>query len=197
MKQPKISRAMLENRKIECEFSIKSLGVDGRFAGYASVFNLVDRQRDVLLRGAFAETLKGRMREIKFLWQHNMAEPIGIFTDIFEDERGLYVEGRLLLEVARASEAYALLKAGAIGGLSIGYSPLRYTIDPDTGVRLLSQVELWEVSLVTFPANQAATVTVLKQFSPTNDAEWQSARRSGKLIELSDALDRAILALTK
>jgi HK97 family phage prohead protease len=99
------------------------------------------------------------------LWQHQQDEPIGVFERMFEDKRGLYVEGSLLLDVQRANEAHSLLKAGVVKGLSIGYSPLRYKIDEKTGVRVLAEVELWEVSLVTFPANAAANVTVVKQAS--------------------------------
>jgi HK97 family phage prohead protease len=153
---------MREQRKVSVPLEIKSIEPDGRFAGYASVFDMTDNQRDRVLRGAFRETLKGRVREVKLLWQHDQAEPIGVFTQMFEDQHGLYVEGRLLMQVARAREAYALLKEGVLSGLSIGYSPLRYSTEPDTGVRLLHRVALWEVSLVTFPANEASRVNVVK-----------------------------------
>ncbi|MDE3059729.1 MAG: HK97 family phage prohead protease, partial [Pseudomonadota bacterium] len=147
--EKKISASMRERKKLACALELKSLSEQGRFAGYASVFNIVDNQRDIVLRGAFAQTLKGRTGEVKLLWQHQQEEPIGVFERIFEDRRGLYVEGTLLLDVSRAREAYALLKAGALKGLSIGYSPVRYTIEHKTGVRLLAAVDLWEVSLVT------------------------------------------------
>ena len=181
MYERKISASMSERRKLAFDLEIKSLDASGRFAGYASVFDVVDNQRDIILRGAFAETIRGRVSEIKMLWQHQQDEPIGIFERMFEDARGLYVEGRLLLEVTRAKEAYSLLKEGVIGGLSIGYSPLKYRLNEKTGVRMLSVVELWEVSLVTFPANEAAKITVVKQgASPT------------QLVELVQALDRAV-----
>ena len=158
----KINSSMLERKTLAAKLEVKSLNEEGRFAGYASVFDVVDNQRDVVLRGAFAEHVKGRASDIKLLWQHRMDEPIGVFTHVFEDARGLYVEGQLLLGVQRGREAYDLLKAGAVNGLSIGYSPLRYRLDDDTGVRYLSSVHLWEVSLVTFPANVQAGVTVVK-----------------------------------
>ena len=189
----KIASTMRERKRLNFTLELKSIDAQGRFAGYASVFNVVDNQRDVILRGAFSQSVKGRVGEIKFLWQHQQDEPIGIFDRIFEDAHGLYVEGRLLLNVQRAKEAHTLLKAGAISGLSIGYSPLRYTIDANTGVRRLSQVELWEVSLVTFPANEAANVTVVK--SDHDAEEWNRAVRSGQLLALSCALDRAISLL--
>ena len=177
----KVSANMRERRMLDFNLQVKSLESAGRFAGYASVFDVVDSQKDIILRGAFAETLKGRVGDIKMLWQHQQDEPIGVFERMFEDKNGLYVEGKLLLDVARAKEAYALLKEGAIGGLSIGYSPIKYRLHERTGVRLLSAVELWEISLVTFPANEAAKITVVKQAIPPM-----------QLVELSQALDRAM-----
>jgi len=182
--ETKISALAHERRRLDFNLSLKSLDTQGKFAGYASVFDVVDSQKDVILRGAFAQTLKGRVHEIKMLWQHQQDEPIGVFERMFEDKRGLYVEGKLLLDVARAKEAYALMKEGALGGLSIGYSPVKYRVDEKTGVRMLSQVDLWEVSLVTFPANEAAQITVVKHgIAPM------------QLVALSQALDRAIGAL--
>lgn len=177
--ETKISRTMREQRKVSVPLEIKSLSEDGRFAGYASVFDLTDNQRDRVMRGAFAESIKGRAREVKLLWQHDQAEPIGYFTKMFEDKHGLYVEGVLLLGVARAREAYALLKEGVLSGLSIGYSPLRYTSEASTGIRRLHKVDLWEISLVTFPANEASRVSVVKQSS------------GGDLAALNAALDEA------
>ena len=181
----KVSANMRERRKLDFNLQVKSLDSMGRFAGYASVFDIVDNQKDIIERGAFAETLKGRLSDIKMLWQHQQDEPIGIFEKIFEDANGLYVEGRLLLDVARAKEAYSLLKEGAISGLSIGYSPTKYRLHEKTGTRLISTVELWEISLVTFPANDAAKITVVKQGIPP-----------AQLVELSQAIDRAIVVLT-
>lgn len=158
----KVSRRMWERGRMDVALELKGLSEDGRFAGYASVFDVVDTQRDVVLRGAFQKSIRTRVGQIKLLWQHAMQEPIGYFTTMFEDGHGLYVEGQLMLEVEKAREAYALLKRGVVKGLSIGYSPVRYAVDPDSGVRKLSEVELWEVSLVTFPANEAAQVTVVK-----------------------------------
>ena len=143
-------------------FEVKSLAMDGSFAGYASVFHVVDNQRDVISPGAFRVSLKEREQPVQLLWQHQWAEPIGVIESLFEDSRGLFIKGRLLMEVARAKEAYALLKAGVLKGLSIGYNVKRARRDADTGIRTLMEVDLWEVSLVTFPANEAAQVTVIK-----------------------------------
>lgn len=186
----KISASMRERKRLRANWDMKSIDGDGRFAGYASVFDVVDNQRDVVMRGAFARTLSGRTGEIKLLWQHSQSEPIGVFERMFEDARGLYVEGRLLLDVQRAKEAHSLMKAGALSGLSIGYSPLRYTIDADSGVRRLAEVELWEVSLVTFPANAAAGVTVVKHV-PLAEAG------AGDLLALRRAVQRACAVLAQ
>jgi uncharacterized protein len=182
----KVAYTMREAKYCDSLFSLKHLEENGVFAGYASVFDVVDSQRDVVLRGAFSDSLQQRQGEIKLLWQHDMREPIGIIEELREDDRGLYLKGRLLMEVARAREAYALIKTGAVKGLSIGYSPRRYRVDPDSGVRMLAAVDLWEVSLVTFPANAAATVTVVK--STTSAPEPHE-------IRLLDALSRAEAAL--
>ncbi len=195
----KISATMCERKRLGFALDLKSLDEQGRFAGYASVFDVVDNQRDVIHGGAFSQTLGKRLHSIKLLWQHQQDKPIGTFERIFEDERGLYVEGRLLMEVQGAREAYALLKAGAVSGLSIGYSPVRYHIDDETGIRHLSEVELWEISLVTFPANAAAGVTVVKgaeSMSPEDDALWEQAVASGQAMELARMLDEAIGILT-
>ncbi len=121
--------------------------------GYASLFGKRDQGGDVVESGAYGRSLKrlsDNGRRVKMLWQHNPAEPIGIWDEVREDGRGLYVKGRLLTDVSRAREAAALIEAGAIDGLSIGYRTVKASKN-DKGHRLLSELELWEVSLVTFP----------------------------------------------
>ncbi|WP_372613340.1 HK97 family phage prohead protease [Aquicoccus sp.] len=128
--------------------------------GYASLFGARDQGGDVVEAGAYAASLKrlaGEGRRVKMLWQHDPAQPIGIWDEVREDGRGLYVKGRLLDAVGRAREAAALIAAGAIDGLSIGYRTLRAR-KGDTGLRLLKELELWEVSLVTFPMLPSARV---------------------------------------
>ena len=98
------------------------------------------------------------------------------------------------MQIARAKEAYALLASGVVGGLSIGYTPVEFSYNADTGTRLLKKVTLWEVSLVTFPANQAARVTVVKS-QQEELIEWKTVRNTGQLIALDDAFVRAIAAL--
>ena len=128
--------------------------------GYASYFGIADRGNDIVEPGAYAAALKRLSdagRSIKMLWQHDPAEPIGVWDEVREDAKGLDVKGRLLDDVARAREAAALLAAGAIDGLSIGYRTVKATKD-EAGRRRLAELELWEVSLVTFPMLPEARV---------------------------------------
>lgn len=128
--------------------------------GYASLFGKRDQGGDVVQKGAYAISLKalaGAGRRVKMLWQHDPQQPIGVWDEVREDSAGLYVKGRILTDVAKGREAAALLAAGAIDGLSIGYRTLRAEKD-GKGQRLLSELELWEVSLVTFPMLAEARV---------------------------------------
>lgn len=174
---------------LELPIEIKSLGNTGLFSGYASIFGFVDNQLDLVLPGAFENTLddKNGGRDIKLLWQHDMAEPIGYFDKIAEDERGLYVQGCLLLDVQKGREAYSLMKAGAVSGLSIGYNTVQSNLDPQTGIRMIAELDLYEVSLVTFPANELAQVAEVKADDDYTQME---------LIKLSDALDGAIFEMS-
>ncbi len=122
-------------------------------SGYASLFGKADQGGDVVQTGAYAAslaTLAEKGGRVKMLWQHDPAQPIGVWDEVREDAAGLYVKGRILRDVKKGREAAALIEAGAIDGLSIGYRTVRATKNT-TGGRLLSELELWEVSLVTFP----------------------------------------------
>ena len=128
-------------------------------AGYASLFGAPDHGGDVVQAGAYGASLARLARAasgVKMLWQHDPTRPIGVWDEVREDGRGLWVKGRLLLEVQAAREAHVLLQAGAIDGLSIGYRTLRS--EAKGGRRLLHEIELWEVSLVTFPMLPEARV---------------------------------------
>ncbi|MCG6110855.1 MAG: HK97 family phage prohead protease [Paracoccus sp.] len=128
--------------------------------GYASLFGLTDQGGDAVLPGAFSASLAriaGRGDKVRMLWQHDPTRPIGVWDEVREDGKGLWVKGRLLPDVAQAREAAALIQAGAIDGLSIGYRTLRAERDK-AGRRVLAEVELWEVSLVTFPMLAEAKV---------------------------------------
>lgn len=136
--------------------------------GYASLFGQCDQGGDTVQKGAYAKSL-ARLdqdgRAVKMLWQHNPAEPIGVWDAVYEDEVGLFVKGRLLPSVARAKEAAELLSAGALDGLSIGYKTIK-SKKSDRGGRCLIELDLWEVSLVTFPMLPTARVAA-KSDDPT------------------------------
>lgn len=140
--------------------SLKSLEETGRFTGYGAKFGNIDHGGDIILPGAFAKSLERARGQVKILWQHQMNNPIGVPVDLKEDGEGLYTEGALVMEVQQAREALALAKAGALGGMSIGYIPEDWSWD--NGIRILKQVELLEVSLVTFPMNDQATILSAK-----------------------------------
>lgn len=140
-----------------------SLTSDGTVEGYASLFGEVDQARDMMMPGAFTQTLQSRgLRRIPMLFQHDPSEPVGIWLELREDWRGLWARGRLIPEVARGRELLALVREGAIDGLSIGYRTVRGRIDPKTRIRRLYQVDLWEVSIVTFPLLTGARVHAVK-----------------------------------
>lgn len=128
--------------------------------GYASLFGKTDQGGDIVQKGAYAASLKrlaARQGRVKMLWQHDPGQPIGVWDEVREDATGLWVKGRILTEVERGREVAALLSAGAIDGLSIGYRTVKAERD-GKGKRLLSELELWEVSLVTFPMLPEARV---------------------------------------
>ncbi len=162
-------------------FELKNSEENGVFEGYAAVFGNKDAWDDVIAPGAFARTLqqhKSRKSMPALLWQHDSRQPIGVWESMKEDDRGLYVKGRLLKEdVYRAREAYALLKAGALSGMSIGYYARDYSMDEKTGVRTLKEIELMEASLVTFPANDKARVDSVKAAGITTIREFEAALR--------------------
>ena len=144
---------------------IKGMSEDGVFSGYGSIFGNKDSYGDVVMAGAFGPSLAEHRRKgtkPKMFWQHDPHRPIGSWTDFAEDGKGLWVEGRLNMEVQQAREAYALLKAGDIDGLSIGYVPTKVEPDEKAGVLRLKEVRLIEVSVVSHPANDRALVDSVK-----------------------------------
>ncbi len=129
-------------------------------AGYAALFGVPDAGRDIIVPGAFRRSLRDIGRQpVRMLWQHDTREPIGLWTELKEDARGLFVRGHLASGVRRADEALALVRQGAVDGLSIGFRTVRGRTDRNTGLRTLTDVDLWEVSVVTFPMIAGARVT--------------------------------------
>jgi HK97 family phage prohead protease len=165
----------MELKHLDIDFEIKA-AEGGLFEGYASTAGNVDRGGDVVMEGAFSKSLdrwKAKGKLPKMLWQHDPDKPIGAWTDMSEDAKGLYVKGRLLTDLALGKEAYTLVKEGVIDSMSIGYQTKDYDYEGagSQKVRQLKEVELWEVSLVTFPMNPQAEVTGVKQLTTRTDLE--------------------------
>ncbi|MDB5597390.1 MAG: hypothetical protein JWM36_4351 [Hyphomicrobiales bacterium] len=161
----------LKNSSVTLE--IKAVQDDGTFEGYGSVFNVVDSYREAVMPGAFALSLnKRKAGGVKLLWQHDPSQPIGVWEDLAEDDKGLWGRGRLLTDVSpRAREAHGLLKAGALDGLSIGYREIKTEPHPDKqGVLKLLELDLREISIVTFAANERARVETVKSLLARGEA---------------------------
>ena len=132
---------------------------EGYFAGYAAIFGEVDQGGDIVMPGAFAKSLKTKgAQNIRMLFQHDPKEPVGRILALEEDRRGLRVHGQLFAPVPRAKSLVALIGGGAIDGLSIGFRTVKATREKQTNHRRLWQVDLWEISIVTFPMMERARI---------------------------------------
>jgi uncharacterized protein len=142
---------------------LDAVEADGTFSGYASLFGKMDLGKDIVERGAFAKSLARRGAPgIRMLFQHDPNQPIGVWTEIREDARGLFVRGRLEKDVGRAREVLSLMRGGALDGLSIGFRAVRAKSDPSSGVRRILEADLWEISVVTFPMLPEARIDTVK-----------------------------------
>ena len=150
------------NKTQDVRLQLKELNDDDyTFVGYGNTFNELDQVRDITLPGAFAKSIeqhKADGTKPKMLWQHDPHQPIGVWTEVTEDEHGLKMVGQLTKGVKAADEAYALLKAGALDGLSIGYVVVDEEYDAKSNINYLREVSLKETSLVTFPCNESSRV---------------------------------------
>ena len=161
----------------------------GEFEGYGSIFGNTDLGNDVIQKGAFKRSLRKRgPKQVKLLYQHKTDMPIGVFDEIREDEKGLYVKGRLALQTQTGREAYELMKMGALDGLSIGFKvdPKGYTYERRSKKRVIDEVDLMEVSLVTFPMNPKAYVRSVKG-QDISIREWENGLRDAFSISRSEA----------
>ena len=143
---------------------IKSIHADGTFEGFASLFGREDLARDVIEPGAFSDSLSNRgTGGIKMLLQHDPNQPIGVWEELAELPRGLYARGKLMMDVARAREVLSLMIAGALDGLSIGFRTIKARKSDNGAVRHIEKVDLWEISVVTFPMQPLARVSAVRQ----------------------------------
>ena len=179
-----------EIKKLVFHSEIKAENEKGIFTGYGSIFGNEDQGSDIMQKGAFTKSLTSRpANKVKMLYQHKTDEPIGIFTDMYEDSKGLFVQGQLAMGTQRGREAYELLKMGALDGMSIGFRA-----DPEKqgyneskrGVRTLKEVDLMEISLVTFPMNESALIETVKG-NAKNIREWEKILREAGGLSRTEA----------
>ena len=179
-----------EIKKLTFHSDVKAVNDKGTFTGYGSIFGNEDQGSDIMQKGAFTKSLENRPApKVKMLYQHKTDEPIGVFEDMYEDEKGLFVKGRLAMGTQKGREAYELLKMGALDGMSIGFRA-----DPDKqgynenkrGTRTLKEVDLMEISLVTFPMNERALIENVKA-SHKNIREWEKILRDAGGLSRTEA----------
>ncbi len=190
-------RSAITNRETRsCSMQVKAVGSNGEVEGYASVFGVLDNYDDIIVPGAFAESMaahKSAGTMPAMLREHASREAIGVWTDMVEDATGLFVRGQLAMNTQGGKEAYELMKMKAVSGLSIGFMPVQWTYNTATDVRTLTGIDLWEVSLVTFPANPQARVTNVKSTLETISAP-KDAERVLREAGFSKADSTAIVA---
>jgi uncharacterized protein len=179
-----------ELKKIVFESEIKAENNKGIFTGYGSIFGNEDQGNDIMQKGAFTKSLVNRpVSKVKMLYQHKTDEPIGVFTEIYEDNKGLYVKGQLAMGTQKGREAYELLKMGALDGMSIGFraDPEKQGYNENKrGVRTLKEVDLMEISLVTFPMNESALIETVKG-NAKNIREWETILREAGGLSRTEA----------
>jgi HK97 family phage prohead protease len=183
------------NRSQNFKFQVKEIGDKGSFVGMGAVYGNRDLGDDIIVPGAFTKTIAERGNEVPLLWQHDSREPIGM-ARLKDSEKGLIVEGELVLDSPVAQKAYALLKAGVLKGLSIGYDTI--TEKMDGGVRYLKELKLWEMSLVTFPMNERALVATVKsaeEYSALVDQVESACKRLGFNAEMTAQAVKSLRAL--
>lgn len=165
-------------------FRIKRMDLEtGEFEGLASVYGVADRHGDIVEKGAFTKTIQEKGGQVPLLWQHHPSDVIGI-AELFDTDEALTVKGKLNLQVHQAQEALALLKQKAINGLSIGFTTVKEAFEG--GLRLLKEISLWEVSVVTFPANEEALVTDVKNIIPFQNLPLASREHAWDRTEARD-----------
>ncbi|CQJ34943.1 HK97 family phage prohead protease [Yersinia enterocolitica] len=190
---------MLTKQRMDFPLKLKSVSDSGEFEGYGSVFGVKDSYDDIVVPGAFIKSLnawRDKNALPAMLWQHRMDEPIGIYTEMKEDDVGLFVKGRLLIDDdPLAKRAHAHMKAGSLTGLSIGYMLKDWEYDRNKEAFLLKEIDLWEVSPVTFPSNDEARVSDVKSaFSRGETPSPKSIERVLRDVGLSRTQAKAFMA---
>ena len=180
------ARAREEFMEVPFEVRAEDIKDDGFIKGYGSLFDKKpDSYGDLIAKGAFAKTIAAGGRNgtgVPILWQHDAKNPIGPWTVMKEDGKGLYLEGMLDLDIEAGKRAHSGLKKKYVRGLSIGFNTISYEIDEKKKLRTLTEIDLWEISIVTFPAKTSAQITVVKALEgATTRIEAEDALREAGL----------------
>jgi len=171
----------LETKNLEFKFTMNGEEAEaGTFNGYASIFDMVDSYGEIVTRGAFKKTLREK-KQFPLLWSHNIDKPIGVISGV-EDEKGLSVVGQLNLDVQLAREIRSLMAQTAIKGLSIGFNVVKESIDKESNLRQLKEIDLWEVSPCVFQACPEAEVEGIKSLGPDELKPYPN-EHSARLID--------------
>jgi uncharacterized protein len=182
--------------RIAFSFELKAAAETGEFEGYASIFGNKDMGGDIVAPGAFAKALKARgVKGVKMLADHDPRQRVGVWEEMREDDRGLYVRGRLLIEKSNGKDAYIDLKSGALDGLSIGGRTMSDTVDGRKRARIIKEFDLCEISLVPFPMNEMARVSSVKSFDVDVIRALEADLR--KDLNLSSAQAVSVVAIVK
>lgn len=171
---------------------IKAIDDAGVFSGYASTFGNEDLGGDIVQKGAFTKTLSKGADSVLMFYQHDSAEIIGEFTKLHEDEKGLFFEGKLFIdEIQRAKETHFLMQKKKLKAVSIGYSIESKGLDSE-GRRLLKEIDLKEISVVTFPMNELATIDTVKSVDEMTEREFEKSLRD--VVGLSQKQAKALMS---
>lgn len=166
----------MANKTLDFDFEVKEVTPAGNFTGYGSVYSVVDQGGDIVAPGAFAESLSAMMAKNKMpamLFGHQAGQlPVGAYQSVKEDPAGLWLDGNLATDTQRGGDLHKLMKMKAISGLSIGFVTRDDSYDRVTGVRTIKKADLWEVSLVNFPMNDAARVQSVKSIELIEDLKY-------------------------
>lgn len=186
----------METKTFDLPFEICSSDEgEGTFEGHASIFNKADEFGDVILPGAFKKSLKSHPKKrVKMLREHNRSALIGAWTEIKEDDKGLFVKGRLLMDIQAAAETFILMKEGILDSMSIGFRTVIDQFDSEKKVRNLIELKLFEISVVTFPAQLAALVTSVKQMGPEELRSKKDLEKALRYVGFSESTSKYICA---
>lgn len=163
---------VMQHKNFTAALELKHVDEDGTFEGYASVFGIEDLDGDIINKGAFDDSItkaaNGKMP--KMLWQHNPSIIIGKFTDIKQDEKGLFIKGKLITEVEKGREAHILMKEQVLDAMSVGFN-ITEGINRKGGGIEIKKLDLWEISIVTWGANPEALISNVKSITTTRNFE--------------------------